>query len=523
MFLPPASYNYGRNHKEETAMEILFQAQTITYLAEKRFDDLHQEQSGEILIPETLPELGRVIDSYGAVLIQDRSVDNGSATVSGSIQVGILYVPAGEEGVERLDLTLPFTVTKKVPTQPDSILYCWCWLRSIDARFVNSRKLLIRAGLCSELTLLTPAELTLHQMKDCPRGLICKTETYPMRLPLCAAEKEIQIADEVLMPEDGPGAERLLKAQCTVTVTERRILGEKAVFQGALELHILAATEDGDIFNWSGSVPYSQYVELDRSCAETDDLSVQPILRHLEIDTDGQPDSRRLLVNVSFTAQTLLWGDVPVTLTEDAYYLKGEFAPQWESCTLNSCLDRVETDRSETLDLPDDAERVVDWTCFQDRIAATADGTKARGNLYVNLLYYDRSGSLQGRMLRRELHLERQAERTADWCCEVEPIRELTRQGRQMVMPVRLQQRYCQNAPMRNLCGGEVTEVPREAGPSLLVMSASGELWQIARDNGSTVRAIQTANELEEAALSRERLLLIPTGRGVDAVEEVCK
>ena len=65
--------------------------------------------------------------------------------------------------------------------------------------------------------------------------------------------------------------------------------------------------------------------------------------------------------------------------------------------------------------------------------------------------------------------------------------------------------------------------MPREAGPSLLVMSASGELWQIARDNGSTVRAIQTANELEEAALGRERLLLIPTGRGVDAVEEVCK
>ena len=83
------------------------------------------------------------------------------------------------------------------------------------------------------------------------------------------------------------------------------------------------------------------------------------------------------------------------------------------------------------------------------------------------------------------------------------------------------QQRYCQNASLRNLSGGELTPVPRVEGPSLIVRSASGDLWEIARDNGSTVRAIQTANELDEVCLGRERLLLIPTGRGVTTLEEV--
>ena len=152
-------------------MEILFQAQTIRYLAEKRFDDLHQEQTGELPVPETMPELGRVVDCFGAVLVEERRVDSGSVTVTGSIQAGVLYVPAGEESPERLDLSLPFTVTKKVPTQADSVLFCWCWLRSLEARFVNARKLLVRAGLGSELTLLSPAELTLQQLADCPKGL----------------------------------------------------------------------------------------------------------------------------------------------------------------------------------------------------------------------------------------------------------------------------------------------------------------------------------------------------------------
>ena len=71
-------------------MEILFQTQTIQYLAEKRYDDLHQEQTGEINLPENLPALGRVVDCFGTVLVRDRSVDSagGSVTVSGGIQTG---------------------------------------------------------------------------------------------------------------------------------------------------------------------------------------------------------------------------------------------------------------------------------------------------------------------------------------------------------------------------------------------------------------------------------------------------
>ena len=74
---------------------------------------------------------------------------------------------------------------------------------------------------------------------------------------------------------------------------------------------------------------------------------------------------------------------------------------------------------------------------------------------------------------------------------------------------------------MRNLSGGSLTPKTITEGPSLIVRTASGDLWEIARDHGSTVRAIQTANELEQLSLPEERLLLIPVGRGVITMEEV--
>ena len=501
-------------------MEILFHAQTINYLAEKRFDDLRQEQTGEIVVPESLPELGRVTDCFGTVLIQNRTVDQGSVAVSGGIQCGVLYVPAGEEGLERLELWLPFTVTKKLPAEPGTVLHAWCWLRSLEARFVNARKLLIRAELGSELTLLSPAELELQQLDRCPRGLVCKTETYPMRLPLCAAEKEVRIADEVLMPEEGPGIDRLLKAQCAVELGERRVLGERAVFQGELCLRVLGLNEAGEIVSWSGIVPFSQYADLDRSLEEDAHIAAQPIFNHVEIDTDGQPDSRRLLVNVSFTVQLVLWGEVSVTLTQDAYSLEGELEAQWQTVELSPCLDVVESDLSQCLDLPAETVSVLDWTLFPDRLAAPAGAESARGSLGVNLLYYDGSHRIQSRLLRQELRLDRQAEASADWRCSILPGKEIRQQGRQLILPLTARQRYCQTVPQRNLCGGTLRPTTRPEGPSLIVRPVSGELWQIARDNGSTVRAIQTANGMEEARLQEERMLLIPTGRGVMSIEE---
>lgn len=502
-------------------MEILFHQQKISYLAEKRFDDLHQEQTGEINVPETLPELGRVVDCFGAVLVRERSVDNGSVSVSGSIQCGVLYVPAGEEGLERLELQLPFTVTKKLPTEPGTLLFYWGWLRSLEARFVNDRKLLIRADLASELSLLSPAELVLQQPERWPRGLILRTETCPMRLPLCAAEKEVRIADELLMPEEGKGMDRLLKAQCSVELAERRVVGERAVFQGELRLRVLGLTEAGEPFTWSGALPFSQYADLDRSCEEECHLSIQPILNHMEIDTDGQPDSRRLLVNVSFTCQLLLWGEVPVTLTRDAYYLEGTCKPEWQLCQLKPCLRQEETALEQSLELPAELGELLDWTLFPDRISATGGGAEARGSLGVQLLYYDESRRLQGRLLRQELRLSRQPEPDSDWRCVLRPGAEApSRRGRELILPLRAEQRECRSAALRNLAGAELIPQSRTGGPSLIVRSGVGELWDLARDNGSTVRAIQRANELEELSLSRERLLLIPTGRGVMQEEE---
>ena len=105
-------------------MELSFHDQRVSYLAQTRYDNLYQEQTEEMTVPETMPEIARIVDCSGMVIVQNKSLDTGSISVSGGIQACVLYVPEGDSpALSRIEVFLPFTVTKKVPVPENSTLF----------------------------------------------------------------------------------------------------------------------------------------------------------------------------------------------------------------------------------------------------------------------------------------------------------------------------------------------------------------------------------------------------------------
>lgn len=502
-------------------MELAIHKETLRYLRQTRYDQLCQEQTAELTVPETMPEIGRIVDCFGLVTVQSKTAENGAVTVNGGIQAGVLYVPQGEQDtLQRIDAYLPFTVTKKVTVEEGTTLFYWGWLRSMDARFINSRKLFVRANLSSELTLLAPEETELCRLETVPAGLERRTACYPLQLPLCAAEKELQIADELLMPEEAAGADRLLKWSCGAEITDTAVIGEKAVFKGNIRLRVLYASEDGQLAAWEGVLPFSQYAELETE-PKNPVVTVQPLFRHVEIDTDGQIDSHRLLINLTMTAQILVLGELQVELTEDAYYLGGELTPEWQSCTWTPCLDRQQRSVTEEVPLPEEAAGILDWTLFPD---SSCPGARGHGdlnpNLLVNVLYYDGDRALQGKTLRQPIKTGLQADGETEVLWGMEYGWGVQPQSGSLRIPIRLNTLFLKQLQYRNLQGGKLTPRTRRDAPSLVVRQGTGDLWDLAKENGSTVEAIQSANELDTDVLKEEQLLLIPSGQMLTAGED---
>lgn len=502
-------------------MELEFHEERLRFLAQTRCGRLCQELTAEMTVPETMPEIARVVDCFGTVTVQNRSVDSGSVSVGGGIQAGVLYVPEGAEGeLQRIDVYLPFTATRKLPAPEGSVLFCRAWLRSVEARFINARKVLVRANLCSELKLLSPSEWAMHRLDRAPAGLECRQNVYPMCLPVCTAEKELQIADELLMPETCVAADSLLKWTADAVITDSKVVGDKAVFKGELRLRVLCRDEAGSVGAWAGAVPFSQYAELSCEPGEAAELQVTPLLRHAEVDTDGQIDSRRLLLNVTLGAQITVTAPVPVTLTEDAYYLGGHFAPEWETRTMEPLLDRQSATAELALDLPQEAEKLIDWTLLPDSPAEARGASELESAVWVNLLYRDGSGALQGQIQRCTARTGCSgAADSVTECAVADAGGAEMREGR-LRLNLQADCKTWGQMNCRNLCGGTAEPGPTGDRPSLIVRRGSGQLWELAKENGSTVAALRAANGLDADALEEERLLLIPTGQAARAAKE---
>ncbi len=310
-----------------------------------------------------------------------------------------------------------------------------------------------------------------------------------------------------------------MKWSCTLTVSDTRLIGDKAVFKGAAELRCLYSSENETLHVWSGSVPFSQYADLDREIGEGI-VTVQPIFRQFELDSDGQIDSHRLLLNLTATAQILVRGDVSVTLTEDAYTLSGQLTPRWQNCELPACLDVIELTKTELLPLPSEAAQLLDWSVCADAATASAAQSRVTTPLTVRLVYWDDNRQLQTEVHRLESVAEAPDADRSGLRPSSKLLPDIAVRGGQLNIPVQVMLQYDQIQPLRNLCGGEITPTEETRGPSLVIARCEGSLWEIAKKRKTTVQTLQAVNGLEGDRLTEARRLLIPVGQAAKTAGE---
>ncbi len=74
-----------------------------------------REETAETVVPDVLPDIARIIDTDANVFLRGKEAVNGRATVTGSLEFTVVYLPDGEQGLRKLDLTLPFSASADAP------------------------------------------------------------------------------------------------------------------------------------------------------------------------------------------------------------------------------------------------------------------------------------------------------------------------------------------------------------------------------------------------------------------------
>ena len=455
-------------------MELVFQEKQLDYLGRVLDQTVTQELTAEVIVPDSCADADRVVDAFGTLLVRAEECTAGSASVSGEVQAGILFVT--EDGrLERLETVIPFSARRGWEgEQSDCRLQCVCRLCSVDARLVHSRKLLVRVGVSCTLTVYAAFTRTLHDF-----------------------------------PEPAP---------TLLDTAERKTIGNKAVFKGRLTVHILYESPDGSLQRQETELPFSQFAELEQDLDEGD-LTVFLALTSAETEPDGQLDCRRLLLSAGILAQCTVCGEQPVELIEDAYCLDAELKPQWETWEMEGILD-VQTFR-ETAQAAgrEPASAIADgWVLAGEPVRRQENGmAKIELPLAANVLFTDPAGKLQGQTLRTNVLLETALAPQADCrVAEITPGELFCAAGADGVTlrcPVQVTLASTARHALKAVCGGTTEPEPEDArrpGVILRRTEQPEQVWDIAKACRTAPETVTAANDLQADEVPAGTLLLIP-------------
>jgi len=490
-----------------------------------------QEETLEMIVPDANPDILRIVDTDGKVLLRTREALEGKVEMSGAIQATVLYIPDGESGARHLDVSIPFTCQAEGNgVAVGCLVTAQGRLRRAETKLLNPRKVLVRAEAVIVTTVFASQEeeLSGQVLTDASETVEQLTETREVYVTTSVREKAFEISDEISLPGSRGPAVELLRNRVELQVGESKLIGNKIIFKGNALVMVLCRGEDDSIFSASGELPFSQIVEVAGAGEGADrDLILTLTGSQCGLVTDGE--GRTVAVELDVLAQAVTRESQRIEILTDAYSVRETLEARWESHEL--------------------PQRLEAGVHSQNVREAWETGTPVRdvldSALWIGAVTQSREGE--------KLTLTAQAE--VSILCVGEDG-ELTAARRSFTVPCTL------DAPVESRClcrcerGGEVYAAPAAGGlevrfsldflcclqvarevtvlteltaseeetqegeeaerrPSLVLkMLERGErLWDVAKAGGTTIAEIMRANELTDEADAMGQVLLIPRKR----------
>lgn len=497
-------------------MELQFKKSPLSCLDTVLQEVQNQEQTQELKLPDGMPDVGRVLSAWGQGILRSKEWHSGIATLSVGMMVWVLYVPEDGTQVRCIDSWIPFQLRMDLPEDvPEGALRIFLMPRFVDARSVSARKIMVRAGITATVQALSPVETEIFAPEQVPEEVQLLQNTYPVRLPREAGEKSFLLEEDLTLPDSLPEPEKLVYYRLQPRVQDQKVMGNRLVFRGTAQAHVLYLSEEGQLFSWDFELPFSQYADLEGSYSQEAQADVMLCCTGLELELD---EEGQLQLKGSLTGQYVVEDLHMLTIVEDAYAPCRELNLRSQILQLPTILEtRQEHIRSQQ-PLPAEAAIAADVQFLPDppRQRRTEEGIAVQLSGTVQLLYYGEDRSLHSAGLHWE---EQQSIAAAEESRICLSFREAAAQihpgssGVKLELPMKITVTEGAGLPM--VTGAELGQ-PRQPDPNRpsLILQRAGEqgLWDIAKSCDSTMDSIRKANRLEADPIPGQMLLIPITG-----------
>jgi len=497
-------------------MEIQFKKEDLSWLHCPVGDVRNMEQTQEIKLTDGMPDIGRVLAAWGQPVLRSKEWNPDSFGISGGVKVWVLYAPEDGSTVRCLEGWIPFAMQWDLPPRtPEGQIRVLMRTRFVDARSVSPRKVMVRAGMAALGEGYVPGQSSTYIPEEVPEDVQLLTASYPLRMCLEAGEKTFTLDEELILPSSCPEAKKLAYGTLHPVVEDQRVLGNRLVYRGSANLHVLYMSEEGQLFSWDFPVSISQFADLKGNYGNDARGDILLAVTDMDVSLDDEGHFR---LKGGIAAQYTVDDLHMLHNVEDAYSVARQLEMERESASLPVILETAERKLTVRQHLPQEANVVADVSFTHDfpRQRKMGDTVEVEQPGTFQVLYYSPEGSLQSSTARWEGKTELKANPEVRLQMISggfpEPRGQITAEGMELTAQLPIAWRAASQQhmePVHSLRIGEARE-PDPGRPALILCRAGDEsLWQMARENGSTMDAIREASGLEGEP-EPGQLLLIP-------------
>lgn len=474
-----------------------------------------REETLETAIPDYCPDVARIVDTVGWLMIREKRWNEERFTLSGSVKTTVLYTSGEATGLRSLTISVPFSWVLDGQSLSGCETICAeSRVLLAEARAVTSRKLYIKV--LPEVTLTGFRRRKYHLCRDIQGEATLRRQDCTIELPLlvAAAEKSFSLAQEVLPEQPAAQEEVLLYRLCPAVLSAQR-LGSKLMVKGELWFHVLCRGEDQSLQQYDDVVPFSQILdvaELPEEAEYTICLGVsQGDVRIVR--TDG---GCGFGLTVHMDACIQAWQRRSITCVADVYSTRFDAAVQRQELTIPQMYPVRDIREEGQLRLePEGGQPFIAVTgvdCGAPELLPEEKGVSLRTVLHVHLLYLDSDGAPVS------------TGRTVEVCAAGGEAGSIAKAscGRaalsfsggacQVSLPVTFSLQCVSERSISGITAVTLSESQREKGPSLILCRLShGEtLWDVAKRYQTDEEAIRSANQMESDEDAGKYMLLIP-------------
>lgn len=497
-------------------MELQFNKAVIPYMKTISREYQTQEQTQEVRLTDGMPDIGRVLSSWGQILVRGKEWRQGGAGASGGVMIWVLYAPEDGTDPRVVETWLPFQMKWDYPdTDRDGFLCVHPMLRSVDARSLSARKLMVRAGIGMLGHAMVPADAEIYTLGELPDDVHVLKNTYPMQLPRESGEKSIAIEQSLSLPSTAPGIEKLIRYILRPMLTDTKVMADKLIMRGSAALDVLYRGTDGLIHTWSFELPFSQYADLDKEYDSNAMAKVELAVTALELE---QGEEENLNLKSTLIAQYVIYDRSMIEIVEDVYSPRRKVVPMTIELRMPSVLEQ-RTDAIQVAQMiPAEGMRPVDAVFYPDIPQVRRAGDSVIGELSgaFQLLGYDAEGQLQNLGARWQGDWSMPTAQGADVQMTLQstqtPQMSMSGVGIEVYGDANMDTMSIAEEALFMVTGMELGEwiEPDPDRPSLILRRAGTDrLWDIAKQTGSTVEQIKSANGLQYEP-DGDQFLLIP-------------